>query len=519
MPARRLVLTLLLSLALSCTTAFAGLVAHWPFEEGSGTTTENVVRASDDDLINGPTWTTTALAPIPDGTTAALNFVRNTSANQYVVATDGYQGVTGTDARSISAWVQTTGPGDQEIISWGLDNPAPQGQKWVFRLQDDSGPFDGVLRVEVNGGYQVGSTDLRDGRWHHVVATWEDDGSPNVQDVKLYVDGKAEGISISQSQSMNTAAGEVVRIGAEVWNTGRPFNGGMDDVRIYDHALPLGEIRILATGYDAAPPDMRHDANRSSDASVWNDIVGLNYTTPGSLDLNLSGVVHDPDPSTDFGRIQGTYVFDGSAAGVFGTTNFQNAYQGDPTNGSVTFETLFRPDDLLGQEVIWEFGGATDGSSLTLNGDLLQFTAKDGGQNGSTSLDLDANNDGVIDYDDFLHVVTAVDLSADRVYLYLNGASMTPGGIAATGDIADWAGSDSSSLGSRTGGDTGGSSGAFGNLTAYGGFDGDLARFSLYERVLTPDEVRELYSNTVIPEPGTLALVALGVGLLRRRRR
>jgi len=71
------------------------------------------------------------------------------------------------------------------IVAWGQDSP---GEKWIFRTQDDNGTA-GALRVEVNGGFVVGSTDIVDGQWHHVAATWENDGTPNVLDVQLYVDG------------------------------------------------------------------------------------------------------------------------------------------------------------------------------------------------------------------------------------------------------------------------------------------------------------------------------------------
>lgn len=80
------------------------------------------------------------------------------------VTIDGYTGVAGTQSRTVTAWIQTTGLG--AIVAWG-ENVA--GQKWIFRVQDSNGQA-GAIRVEVNGGYQVGDTDVRDGEWHHAVA-------------------------------------------------------------------------------------------------------------------------------------------------------------------------------------------------------------------------------------------------------------------------------------------------------------------------------------------------------------
>ena len=65
------------------------------------------------------------------------------------------------------------------------------GQKWIFRVQNSNGQA-GAIRIEVNGGYQVGSTDIRDDQWHHVAAVLVDDGSPNVTEIALYLDGHVD---------------------------------------------------------------------------------------------------------------------------------------------------------------------------------------------------------------------------------------------------------------------------------------------------------------------------------------
>ncbi len=62
-----------------------------------------------------------------------------------------------------------------------------------------------------------------------------DDGSPNADEIKLYVDGSEEtGYTIS-SQAINTASGDNVKIGT--YNSVNYFKGKIDDVRIYDFAL------------------------------------------------------------------------------------------------------------------------------------------------------------------------------------------------------------------------------------------------------------------------------------------
>ncbi|MDM8567729.1 hypothetical protein QUF74_19045 [Candidatus Halobeggiatoa sp. HSG11] len=142
---------------------------------------------------------------------------------------EGFSGITGTDARTVQAWIKTT-DSNGAIASWGEN---ASGQKWTFRVQDTNGTS-GAIRVEVNGGYVVGSTVVNDGRWHHVSATFEDDGSPDVTDVKLYVDGILEEISASTPQAINTGDTTNVKIGND--HSDRYFKGQIDEVQIWNTA-------------------------------------------------------------------------------------------------------------------------------------------------------------------------------------------------------------------------------------------------------------------------------------------
>jgi len=93
--------------------------------------------------------------------------------NNYLEAID-YTGVTGTHSRTLAAWIKT--PTTGEIMAWGQNTAT---LKWIFRVQADNGT-PGAIRIEVNGGYVVGSIDVRDNEWHHVAAALQDDGSPMV---------------------------------------------------------------------------------------------------------------------------------------------------------------------------------------------------------------------------------------------------------------------------------------------------------------------------------------------------
>ena len=125
------------------------------------------------------------------------------------------------------------------------------GLKWTIRTQRQNGLVDGNLRVEVNGGYKTGTTVIDDGEWHHIAVTWTDDGTPDVNDALLYVDGVLETTDAVLDETMNTANGIDVRLGESV--NGRNWDGWLDDMRIYDEVLDADAIFYLRSrGLDGA---------------------------------------------------------------------------------------------------------------------------------------------------------------------------------------------------------------------------------------------------------------------------
>jgi hypothetical protein len=202
------------------------LQLYLPFEEMAGNVTEDTsLYAYSADLVNGPTWTA-------GHSGGGLNF---DGIDDYVEV-PGYKGITGGASRTCYAWIKTSEP-TGEIIGWGEEYP---GGRWVIRVNEG-----GQLRAEVQGGNIIGTTLINDGAWHHIAVVLEDDGSPDISEAVLYVDGNPETISASADEPVQTGSEQNVRVGM-YFIAERYFNGLIDEVRIYDRALSETEIQDLA---------------------------------------------------------------------------------------------------------------------------------------------------------------------------------------------------------------------------------------------------------------------------------
>ena len=149
------------------------------------------------------------------------------------VEVTSYKGVTGVDPRTVEAWIKVpeTATGIQPIISWGKDNV--DGEAWRVRLDS------GKLRLEVEEGNIVGSTNLLDNQWHHVAVVWES-AFGGVANAKLYVDGELEKISSSSPEIVKTASDNDVSIG---FQGNKYFEGEIDEVRIWNEARTETQIQ------------------------------------------------------------------------------------------------------------------------------------------------------------------------------------------------------------------------------------------------------------------------------------
>jgi hypothetical protein len=169
-----------------------------------------------------------------------------------------FKGIPGSGARTVAMWVRI--PADLKItesyamIGWG--NVKGEGTAWQISINPDpeDGP-PGCLRAGTGRGAVVGSTDLRDDRWHHLaVVMYGGPAASTATHVLLYVDGELEsttGKSIREIRTDIDAVDHGIWIGRNLsaWSSEPPdsyfFRGEIDELLLMDTALDQQAIREL----------------------------------------------------------------------------------------------------------------------------------------------------------------------------------------------------------------------------------------------------------------------------------
>ncbi len=230
----------------------AGLVAYWPFNEGSGTATADASgNGRHGTLVNGTGWTSDP----------ALDF---DGADDHVDV--GAFDVAGS-ALTIAAWIQSRNlancsssdcrilskaTGTAEADHWFMLSTIAGGSSAVLRFRLKT---DGTTTTLISGG------GLPEDTWVHAAAVY--DGST----MELFLNGVSVG-STPKSGGLSADPGVGVWIGGNPpLASSKPWDGLIDEVRIYDRALTAGEI--LALPPPGGSTEIFRDGFESGDMRNW----------------------------------------------------------------------------------------------------------------------------------------------------------------------------------------------------------------------------------------------------------
>lgn len=196
----------------------AEAIGVWSLDEGTGSTVYNRSGASTvTGNVVGATWITDG----PNGKTA-LNF---SGSGQRV----DLGSITLPTRVTVSAWIRTTLSGQFPFFSNrgnGLYFGVSSGRLFIY--------YNTAAPVAMNSI----STNLTDGKWHHVA--WSSDGATQI----MYVDGKKDN-SGAQTRPAETG---LAYIGYDAGNN-QYFNGSVSELAIYSAVVTSKEIeRMYAEG-------------------------------------------------------------------------------------------------------------------------------------------------------------------------------------------------------------------------------------------------------------------------------
>jgi len=204
----------------------AELVAHWKFDESSGNVVHDLSgNGNDGTLVGNPQWMNGKI-----GGALELN-----GSSSYVEI-------------PFSESLRVMNRGDFSFAAWLMLYDIPTEYKAVFQQGDDAGGGPGRtwllvhqsndIRSSLGGAPTSSGMGIEGGVWYHGVVVVTEGGETD--SVQLYVNGEAAGDP--REDSMEDSEG-VFFIGAHK-ALGNIWDGLLDDIRIYNHALT--ETQILA---------------------------------------------------------------------------------------------------------------------------------------------------------------------------------------------------------------------------------------------------------------------------------
>lgn len=201
-----------------------GLVGYWSMQEGAGEFVNDISGfGNKGTLTNGPTWQ-------PGKFGSALNF---DGTNDYVDIA-GNVDVTGT--RTVSLWMLSRDVSQNNVVLYFVNSGSEQTDYIVI------GTYVSAILASadnVNAASAQSST-ISSNKWTHVTVTKT---TADVTDIYI------NGVVNTQAGTNQWGGAFAKRLFGDSYVTATlplvPFNGLLDDVRIYNRALSAGEIRWL----------------------------------------------------------------------------------------------------------------------------------------------------------------------------------------------------------------------------------------------------------------------------------
>lgn len=264
----------------------SGLVAHWSFDQSSGTTlTDNSGNGHTGTFSGTPTWSAGKI-------NNALTF-------------------DGSDAVGLGNITQINNVGQLTLATWikraAVNAPIEIGKQTTNQDVAIEAYSDGKVYFQMSKGSDTyGTITLNDTAWHHIAMVFDGTQTGNANRLKAYVDGVQKTLTFKGTVGTTTTSSTTAFNIGKV--SGSYSNGQIDDMWLYARALSQAEVQDLMQ--PVATPDI----------TAPTIPTGVNATAVSQTQINLSWTA-----STDNVGVTGYRIYrNGVAVGTSTTTTYQD---------------------------------------------------------------------------------------------------------------------------------------------------------------------------------------------------
>jgi len=448
--------------ALYVPTPQTGLIAHWKLDETSGNVAYDSAGTNNGTLVG---------SPLPVWTNGAVGGALSFSGAQGVCISSSSGSASPLNIYNsnitLVAWIKPAATGGGTIISRAKEHYiayriySPDGKKVTLN----------TYRSPTHWLLTTGDV-LTPGNWYQVVGVFDRTNDTGI----IYVNG----VEQARSTDMITdpySCDAPTTIGYRNDTSDYPYNGVIDDARVYNYALNDAEVTAL---YGQTPQSglVAHWKLDETSGTIANDSAGANNGT-------VSGAIWTP------GRIDGGLDFDGSGNYVLGTNspfNFEN------TTFSVC--AWFKTTDSDSGIIVSEGGYGNGGWTLGVNRCVyFGYKSSNYTDDAYSAMTTGYYNDGQWHHVAAIGTTNTSNHTGNYAVIYIDGNPVTTTNGNTNGDYGYMPSTANWSIGARDG-----ATRTF--------FDGSIDDVRIYNYGLSDVEIAALYGQAPLPHVATTYHVA-----------
>ena len=218
----------------------------------------------------------TNITAVRDRSNKLKNALAYNGITSFTEAT-GYNGATGSTARTIALWFQTPNVNSGPILSYGT---FPND----FTISLDA---QGRIQVKVDNALVTGTQNLADNGWHSVVVSVPGGATP--AGITIYINGTLEPTTASGNTGATIATNSTSPVLMAKDNAGNFFEGSIDEIWLWERALAANEVDDLYSMEEPVFPDFIRPA-------VTTHPQGTTLAVGGSINLSVAAT-SKPSPT------------------------------------------------------------------------------------------------------------------------------------------------------------------------------------------------------------------------------